>query len=60
MAVSSLNDKMSMDGIKDVNKYAQNEYLIKLYPKGSNGVSLIYSNPELKNDILKFIKLQIN
>lgn len=60
MAVSSLNDKMSMDGIKDVNKYAQNEYLIKLYPKGSNGVSLLYSNPQLKNDILNFIKSHIN
>ena len=60
MAVSSLNDKMSMNGIKDVNKYAQNEYLIKLYPKGSNGVSLMYSNPGLKNDILNFIKSHIN
>lgn len=60
MAISSLNDKMSMNGIKDVNKYAQNEYLIKLYPKGSNGVSLMYSNPSLKNDILNFIKSHIN
>ena len=60
MAVSSLNDKVSMDGIKDVNKYAQNEYLIKLYPKGSNGVSLIYSNPGLKNDILNYVKLHVN
>ena len=60
MAVSSLNDRHSMKGIQDVNKYAQNEYLIKLYPKGSNGVSLIYSNPALKNDILNFVKLHTN
>lgn len=60
MAISSLNDKMSMNGIKNVNKYAQNEYLIKLYPKGSNGVSLMYSNPNLKNDIINFIKSHIN
>ena len=57
LGIASVKDRYSLDGLKEVKKYAQGNYDIKICPYGPIGMTILKYNPDLNNQIIKWCNL---